>query len=216
MRLTTLSRAAVLVLAFAFLAAPFPSFASHNDDDDDNYRSYRSGYSSTVRRAIDKLDDDPVEDLPIPVFGVKLASISPDFGDPRDGGSRTHQGQDILALEGSFVVSPTEAVVTRTGKGATEGNYVYTAGPGGETFAYMHLHHVASGVKAGTVLDAGDLIGFVGDTGNAKGGPPHLHFEVREGRKATDPYPRLTGAFTKSQIVSMLTDIIRVLKKELD
>lgn len=207
------SRPAAAMLLLSLMLAPAAAYASH--DDEDSYRSYRGGYTSSMRRAIAKLDDDRVDDLPIPVFGVRLASIYPDFGDPRDGGARSHQGQDILAPLGSFVVSPTEAVVIRTGKGTTEGNYVYTAGPGGETFAYMHLDRVATGVKAGTVLAPGDLIGFVGDTGNAKGGPAHLHFEVRdEDRDHLDPYPRLTGAFTKEETISMLTDIIRVLRIE--
>jgi hypothetical protein len=94
------------------------------------------------------------------------------------------------------VSSPTEAVVVRTGNGSSSGITVTTRNPGDETFIYMHLDEIAEGIKAGTVLEPGDILGFVGDTGNAKGGVTHLHFEIREGREATDPYPRLDREFT--------------------
>lgn len=170
-------------------------------------------YSGSLRKKINALDDDIVEDFPIPVLFVPLSKIWPDFGDPRGGGTRKHQGQDILAPSRTPIVSPTEAVVTKIGNGESAGIYVYTANPGGEVFAYMHLDEVAPGLKRGDVLEAGDLVGFVGNTGNAKETPPHLHFEIRDGRKALDPYPRLTGAFTAEEQVRILTAIIDTLKK---
>src|SRR5690606_7271821 len=121
---------------------------------------------------------------------------TPDFGDPRDGGDREHEGQDILAPRGTPILSPTEAVVLRIGNGSSSGKNVYTANPGGETFVYMHLDEIASDLEEGDRLDTGDLIGYVGNTGNASGGPAHLHFEIREGREAKDPYPRLLASFT--------------------
>jgi hypothetical protein len=66
----------------------------------------------------------------------------------------------------------------------------------------MHLDEIAEGIKAGTVLEPGDILGFVGDTGNAKGGVPHLHFEIRDGREATDPFPRLAREFTLKERVN--------------
>lgn len=193
-----------------------PAYYSATDDEDDRDSFFRERYSSSVRRAINKLDDDEVDSFPIPVLFVRLASIYPDFGDPRDGGAREHEGQDILAPKGSFIVSPTEAVVTRTGKGGSAGTYVYTANPGGETFRYMHLDEIAPGVKAGEALEPGDLIGYVGNTGNAAGGPTHLHFEVRDGRKAEDPYPRLTGSFDRDDYVRIIRNLIKILEEELE
>jgi hypothetical protein len=160
-------------------------------------------------RKINELDDDEVKNLPIPIlFGIKVSSLYPNFGDPRDGGDRSHEGEDILAPEGAPIVSPTEAVVTSVGSGGSSGKYVRTANPGGETFVYMHLSEFAE-IKSGDVLKKGDLIGLVGDTGNAKGGPAHLHFEIRKGRKAYDPYPRLTKEFD-------LDDKIDYLEKALE
>ena len=166
------------------------------DEDTEERVTTRRGTSSSVQRKINDLDDDPVEEIPIPILlGVSLNQITSDFGDPRGGGTREHEGQDIIAPRGAYIVSPTEAVVLRTGTGSSAGKYVYTANPGDETFVYMHLDDIADGIKAGTVLEPGDLIGYVGDTGNAKGGVTHLHFEIREGREATDPYERLEGEF---------------------
>ena len=77
-----------------------------------------------MRRKIDRLDDDEVEDLPIPILlGVPLSSLTPNFGDPRDGGARTHEGLDIMAAKDSYIVSPTDGVVIRTGTGGSAGNY---------------------------------------------------------------------------------------------
>lgn len=170
----------------------------------------RRGTSSSVQKKINALDDDPVEEMPIPILlGVSLKQITSDFGDPRGGGTREHEGQDILAPRGAYIVSPTDAVVLRTGNGESSGKYVYTANPGDETFVYMHLDDIADGVKAGSVLKKGDLIGYVGDTGNAKGGVTHLHFEIRDGRKATNPYPRLEGEFSLKERMQALTEILK-------
>ena len=178
--------------------------------------SSRERYSSTVQKAINKLDKDEVENLPIPVLmGVRVANLSPNFGDPRDGGAREHEGLDIMAPMGAFIASPTEAVVVRTGDGSSSGIYVTTANPGGETFTYMHLSDIADGIKTGTVLKAGELLGYVGDTGNAKGGAPHLHFEIRKSRKALDPFPRLTKEFTTNERIAVLLEIVKELQKEL-
>lgn len=229
MRITAYLGALALVLtpalatplsAAAYENPPVSYFSNHQDDDEDeddgDSRSYaRERYSSSVRRAISRLDDDEVDHMPVPVLFVAYSKIHPDFGDPRGGGSREHEGQDILAPLRSFIVSPTEAVVTRVGKGSSSGIYVYTAGPGGETFRYMHLDEVADGVKSGTVLKPGDLIGYVGNTGNAAGGPTHLHFEIRDGRKAEDPYPRIDGSFRNEDLIRSYTAIIKALEEEI-
>jgi len=143
------------------------------------------------------------------LFGVGINDISPNFGDPRDNGTRTHQGEDIMAVKGTPIVSPTPAVVLRTETGVDEGNAVYTANPGGETFVYMHLDHFGEGVVSGLVLGQGSLIGYVGNTGNASGGAAHLHFEIHNSSGTpTDPFPRLTSEFTPAQKVSFLTTIL--------
>ncbi len=84
--------------------------------------SFGNVNSSSIRKKIDKLDDDAVDDLVIPIlFGAPLSSLTKNFGDPRDGGDRSHEGLDIMAAKGSYIVSPTEGVVIRTGTGGSAG-----------------------------------------------------------------------------------------------
>ncbi|MES2668323.1 MAG: peptidoglycan DD-metalloendopeptidase family protein [Patescibacteria group bacterium] len=201
--------ASLLLAATLLLSLPIPAEASHTS----SRSTSRERVSSSVQREINKLDDDEVEEIPIPIlFGLQLSRIYSDFGDDRDGGSRQHEGQDLIAPRGTPIASPTDAVVTRTGNGSSSGITVTTRNPGGESFIYMHLDEIAEGVKTGTVLEPGDILGFVGDTGNAKGGVTHLHFEIRDGRKATDPYPRLEREFTLKERI----DGVEAYLEELD
>jgi hypothetical protein len=187
------------VLLFVPLAASAQSY--------DSWREW-FGRDSELQQKIAALPTAAIESLPIPVLlGVVQSDLTRNFGDLRDGGTRTHEGLDIMAMRDTPIVSPTEAVVTRLGTGTSEGNYVYTAGPGGETFAYMHLSQIGEGVARGTVLARGDLVGYVGNTGNASGGAPHLHFEIRK-NGATDPYPRLTHTFSDQERMAFLTKIL--------
>src|SRR3989344_7354444 len=174
------------------------------------YEGWRGwfGRTSEIQQKIQALPSVAVASLPIPIlFGVAQSNLTHNFGDARDGGTRTHEGLDIMALQGTPIVSPTQAVVTRAGTGGSEGNYVYTAGPGGETFAYMHLSRFGEGAVVGAVLARGDIIGYGGNTGNASGGGTHLHFEIRN-NGATDPFPRLTQEFTLAERMAMLSKIL--------
>lgn len=165
--------------------------------------------SSELQQKISLLGNTAVASVFMPVlFGVGIQNISPNFGDPRDGGTRTHIGEDIMGVLGTPVVSPTAAVVIRTGVGSGQGNYVTTANPGGETFVYMHLDRFGEGVAPGVVLEQGSLIGYVGNTGNASGGAAHLHLEIHNSSGvAVDPFPRLTAEFTPAEKISYLTKI---------
>ena len=166
--------------------------------------------SSALQQQINTLSNTAVLSLPIPIlFGIGLKDFFLNFGDSRDGGARTHEGEDIMAVKGTPVVSPTSAIVLRVGTGSTEGNYVYTANPGGETFVYMHLDRIGEGVVVGVVLETGSLIGYVGNTGNASGGAAHLHFEIHNSdRVAIDPFPRLSVLFGLQEKITYLTKIL--------
>lgn len=158
----------------------------------------------------DDLDDDIVETIPLPVlFGVEYDDVIPDYGAPRGGGARSHEGQDFMAPQGTPIVSPTEAIVIGLGTWSGGGRYVQTANPGGETFRYMHLDEWAD-LERGDELDVGDYIGTVGDTGNAEEGSYHLHFEMLdEDRNPQDPYPRLGEAFSLEDKIDFLDDIFK-------
>ena len=176
--------------------------------------TYMGGYghnqiSSAAQQEVAALATMSTGPVTMPVlFGVGVKDISPNFGDPRDNGTRTHEGEDIMAVKGTPVVSPTLAVVLEDQVGAGEGNAVYTANPGGETFVYMHLDRFGEGVVPGTILQPGALIGYVGNTGDAAGGPAHLHLEIHNpAGTPTDPFPRLTLELTLQQKISDLAPI---------
>jgi hypothetical protein len=119
-----------------------------------------------------------------------------------------------MAILGTPIVTPTEAVVTGVGSGDSAGKYVYTANPGGESFRYMHLDDIAD-IKVGDVLQAGDYIGTVGDTGNAMGGPAHLHFEIKKG-EPLDPFPRITKEYTLKEKAALVVNMFRDLGDKAD
>lgn len=171
-------------------------------------RDYASSYRSS-------LDDDSVKKFSVPIlFGVTASSVRSDYGEPRGDGTRSHEGQDMFAPKGTPIVSPTKAVVIATGNGDSAGKFVYTANPGGEIFRYMHLDTIAP-LKRGAKLKVGDLIGTVGDTGNAPDGVYHLHFEVRDDdNKATDPYLRLGSDFTLKQKISFLQQHFKKIRND--
>lgn len=162
------------------------------------------------RNAESTLSKTRVEQVPIPIlFGFDVADVPDDFGVPRSGG-RTHEGIDFITPDRAPIISPTDAVVRSTGEGPSAGLYVYTHNPGGEVFAYLHLDEIAPGLSRGDQLKKGDLIGFVGNTGNASATLPHLHFEIRAD-VALDPHPRVTAtfsAFEKMQFLQRMFDML--------
>ncbi len=173
------------------------------------YAQYGGGFSSSIRRKIRSLSTRKVENVPVPIlFGITPDNISSDFGDPRGGGTRRHEGQDILAPRGAPIVSPTDAVVIRVGNGDSSGYYVYTANPGREVFVYMHLNE-ESELNEGEELEKGELIGYIGNTGNASGGVTHLHFEIHDDDgDPIDPFPRLTRIFPLADKIKYLAEIL--------
>lgn len=164
--------------------------------------------SRNVSKNVTKLDGDIVKNLVIPIlFSVALEDITPNFGEPRDGGTRTHEGLDMLAPKGTPIITPTDAVVLHISKGTSAGNYVTTANPGDETFTYMHLNDIAD-LEVGEILQKGELVGYVGTSGNAESGPAHLHLEIRENRKLRDPFSRITRELSLETKMHYLDDIL--------
>lgn len=158
-------------------------------------------FGKSLGSTLTLLGSDSIQDLKIPVLGIKVASLVDSWGDARSNG-RSHEGIDILAPRGTPIISPTKAVVSQIGYGANGGNYVYTINPGGERFYYAHLDSYAEGLVKGKVLEAGDVIGHVGNTGNASGGPTHLHFGIYK-NGASNPYPRITVNWTSEELTAI-------------
>ncbi|MES1953811.1 M23 family metallopeptidase [Salinisphaera hydrothermalis] len=125
--------------------------------------------------------------LPFPVVGGHEYDIGGGFGAPRDGGKRRHKGVDIFADRDTAVRAVVDGRVS-TGNGGLGGHYIFlSSGFIGPRFYYAHLDHFA--VKSGMHVDAGQVIGYVGNSGNAAGGPTHLHFGVYVAGGAIDPAP---------------------------
>ncbi len=116
--------------------------------------------------------------LTFPVYGVSSTLTASTFGAPRPGG-RKHQGADIFARRGAAVQSVGWGFVVFAGQDPLGGNVIRVVGEGGLYTYYAHLDSFAKKVAPGYLVSKGEEIGTVGDTGNAKGTSPHLHFETR-------------------------------------
>lgn len=135
------------------------------------------------------------------------------FGDHRSGGRR-HKGNDLIAPRLTEVYAIADGVVSYVGINHLSGRNVrIDHGQGWESY-YLHLNNdnpgtddgkapwtltVAPGVEEGMSVEAGQLIGWVGDSGNAETTTPHTHFELHYDGSAIDPYPLLSDAFARAE-----------------
>ncbi|HEV7764040.1 MAG TPA: M23 family metallopeptidase [Thermoanaerobaculia bacterium] len=128
--------------------------------------------------------------LPIPVRAVRRPELRDTWGAARSGG-RGHQGIDIFAPRGREILSATRGIVITVGASTLGGKIVRVLGPGGHWHYYAHLEKFAD-VQPGDVIPEGRVLGYVGDSGNANGTPPHLHYGIYRFRGgAINPYPLL-------------------------
>lgn len=135
--------------------------------------------------------EEPTTELPVPVYGIALENINDTWGAARAEG-RTHEGVDIFAARGTPVFSATEGYVVRTNIGTRGGRNVMVVGPGGLFYYYAHLDRIADGIERAMPVTQDTVLGFVGNSGNATGTPPHLHFSIYpEMWSGINPYPFL-------------------------
>jgi murein DD-endopeptidase MepM/ murein hydrolase activator NlpD len=128
-----------------------------------------------------------------PVVGaVAGRDFSNDWGYPRSGG-RTHQGNDIFANEGTPIVAIQAGVVVRTSptdRGLGGITVTYRTADGSEWYN-AHLYSIAEGIAPGVAVTAGQEIGTVGRSGNARTTPPHNHIGRRYNGSWVNPYPTI-------------------------
>jgi peptidoglycan LD-endopeptidase LytH len=161
-----------------------------------------------VQGQVKMLSGEIIEHLPIPIlFEVSVGDFTDNFGEARSGG-RVHEGIDIIAPVGTLIVSPTDSVVTKIGYDNKGGNFVVTANPGGEQLYFAHLDRVAENLYVGDALKPGDLIGYVGSTGNARGKSSHLHLGIYHQKVALNPFPRLMREFSAEEKTAALEKIL--------
>lgn len=126
-------------------------------------------------------------DLVCPVNGA--VSFVDSWGAPRSGG-RTHKGVDMIAAKRTPLVAIEDAVVKRMGNGSLGGITVWLTGVSGDEYYYAHMDGWAEGLTKGQSVSAGQLIGYVGNTGNARYTVNHVHFQFHPGGgSAVNPYP---------------------------
>lgn len=147
--------------------------------------------------------------------------FSSTFGATRSGGRR-HKGNDLMAPRMTEIYAIADGVVIKVGTSRLSGRNVQLAHAEGWTSHYVHLNNdnpgtddgqapwaltLAPGVEEGMEVQAGQLIGWVGDSGNAEGTAPHTHFELRREGVAINPYSILSDAFEKAQLREELLEI---------
>lgn len=126
-----------------------------------------------------------------PVDSSGRVNFSDSFSMPRPNG-RSHEGIDIFATEGTPIYAVQDGIV-QFGEDPLGGHVAHLRMPSRAYFYYAHMQGFEG---ADRTVKAGDVIGYVGTTGNASGGPAHLHFEAHPdgtSRGFVDPYPALTA-----------------------
>lgn len=136
-----------------------------------------------------------------PLAEVKAQELQSQFRDRRKG--HIHQAIDLMRPRGTAVMAVTDGTIRKLYRSKTGGISIYLF-DGSEEFCffYGHLDHYAKNLHEGQEVKRGDVIGYVGYTGNAKRSAPHLHFAVSltgperrwSGGVAVDPYPMLVAA----------------------
>ena len=116
--------------------------------------------------------------LIIPVAGIRADELRDTWGAARSGG-RTHKGVDIKAPHRTPVLAVAEGTIVKRDSNAVAGRALYHRDLDGRTiYFYSHLDDYRPGLKEGDLVRQGDVIGYVGDTGNAAPGDYHLHFAI--------------------------------------
>ncbi len=140
--------------------------------------------------------------LAVPIAGVARSSIQDSWGDPRENGLRQHHGTDIMAPGGTPITAAAPGTVEKLWNSKAGGTTIYVRSPQRDwTYYYAHLSAYAPGLHEGQVVNTGDPLGFVGDTGDAGPGNFHLHFGLTRTTpdqhwyqgEDIDPYPYLAG-----------------------
>jgi len=142
----------------------------------------------------------PDVELLVPVLGIRPEQLRDNFDEHR-GNNRTHGAIDILASRGTPVIASVDGTIRKLFTSRAGGLTIYQFDVAeNRVYYYAHLDRYADGLREGIFVPQGTVIGYVGTTGNAPPGTPHLHFAIedlpptKEWWKGTpvNPYPMLT------------------------
>ena len=124
------------------------------------------------------LDELHERGLLVPVAGIEARKIPDTFNDARDG-ARIHNAVDILAKRGTPVLAADNGTIIKVGTNALGGNVIWAMDEQKRfVYYYAHLDHYVRGLHDGQQITRGDMLGYVGTTGNAPKDVPHLHFQL--------------------------------------
>lgn len=141
-----------------------------------------------------------------PISGLALADLRDSFGETHNG--HRHEAIDIMEPRGTEVRAVVSGTIRKLFLSNPGGNTIYEFDEMGMyCFYYAHLDRYRDGLREGMRVDRGDVIGFVGSTGNADAHAPHLHFAIFElgpekqwwKGTAVNPYPSLVAAVKRAQ-----------------
>lgn len=141
--------------------------------------------------------------LRIPVRGLTREDLIDTYEDPRSG-DRTHEAIDLMAPRGTEVLAAASGTVEKLFQSRLGGKTIYIRLPSGFIHYYAHLERYERGLTEGQEVEAGDVIGRVGSTGNASADAPHLHFAIYQASdddgwwqgEAVNPFPLLSQTDT--------------------
>jgi murein DD-endopeptidase MepM/ murein hydrolase activator NlpD len=152
----------------------------------------------------------PIEQrtLGMPVEHMRLADLRDTFDEGRVG-ERRHEATDILAPRGTPVLAVEDGVIKRLFLSKPGGITIYQFDPSEHyCYYYAHLDRYSADLAEGMHVKKGDVIGYVGTTGNAPPGTPHLHFGITiigpdkrwSGGEPIDPFPILRASYTSTHV----------------
>ena len=168
--------------------------------------------------------DEALEDTFVFPQDPLVSHFTDSWGEARSAG-RSHKGTDIMAPKGTpvYAIADGEVTIVRTGDRA--GRWIAVVHDDGWESWYMHLNNdnpgtddgdadwsltLAPGIEEGTIVSAGELVGWVGDSGNAEPSSPHTHFELHRNGVATNPYPYLRAAYERA-VAELADDVLPAL-----
>lgn len=152
-------------------------------------------------------------DFSLRVFPIATENVRfrDTWGDRRPGGRR-HKGTDIIAKRGTPILAVADGVVTEMDYRPSSGYYIRIEHADGWQTTYLHLNNDTYGTDdgeggvwtayyptllVGTKVSAGDVIGYVGDSGNSERTTPNTHFEIKRGDEKINPFPLLDAAWDR-------------------
>ncbi|MEO5375431.1 MAG: peptidoglycan DD-metalloendopeptidase family protein [Alphaproteobacteria bacterium] len=162
-------------VTFAALTLSGDRRAIYHHTDADGLSDYYDGRGQSVRKAL----------LKTPIDGARLSSGYGMRTHPILGYTRMHRGVDFAAVTGTPVFAAGDGVIDKAEFSSSFGNYLRLRHTGTYSTGYAHLNRFAKGMRAGTTVRQGQVIGYVGTTGASTG--PHLHYEVLVGGDRTNP-----------------------------